>query len=90
MDVDKGIAEVVIVSYAIVCSTRGSFMHKHPEVAWRDKDALTFVKLQLLVTLFRQINFNQVASVSSGEFEVDKRADRVNMVHNSGNSRRPV
>ena len=66
------------------------FIDEYFQVARRDKDSFPFLKLQLLIAFFRQVNLNQVASVSSGEFEMDQRTNGMDMIDDSRDGRRAV
>ena len=66
------------------------FIDEYFQVARRDKDSFSFLKLQLLIAFFRQVNLNQVAGVSSGKFEMNKRTNGMDMIYNSRDGRGAV
>src|SRR5262245_57384644 len=71
-------------------SDRLTFLGKHTQFAWRDKDALPFLESQLLIAILAQRDLNQVPTVVACEFDMHERTNRMNVADGSFDRRGAV
>lgn len=77
------------------CSRRSrlprlSLAHKYPQITRGHKNSFSFLQAHGLITFLGKLDFDQVSSISPGEFKVNERPDGVNMTDSRLDRRRAV